>query len=511
MISASAAEYDVQRQVNTYTGDVTITYGPTIVRADKIELHYSNLEKFGEASGNVTVTDPEGRMTASRFLFRWARKSGEADDVDLAAGGFRIRAKHIDIEPEERHFVAGKDGKAKQVVTPAKWTLTGVFATSCNRKIPVYGIQSDRITLTPGKSGVSEHTRFQLLGKTIFSWPKNGFSLDRRDKGFGLPGLARDRNGNNGITWAGGSLLDDRTAMDFAFGVFQQRLPTGKITVAHSFVPADGQSYPIDPISDVDERFNRGYFETVRIRSYESEAAFYRSERASVSISSSLNVTPQGRLEDMAYNRPAELIGEKSLRVGAFSLLAQTRIESVQPLRRATTVRSGTMLSALSPEVNLGKNLRLVSRFDFANFLSSKSDYGWIRGIAGLQYKPTRWLSIGAAYQDSLDFGTPQFGIDPLAIKSAFHGRVDFDFGPTKLSFLNKYDFRKRKIVDREFVASQVIGCVEFFYLIREFPRDTAVGLKLRAQDFFESLRSRKPKREASASKPTVISSKEKP
>lgn len=509
-ITASAADYDVQRQVNTYSGMVTITYGPTVIKADKIELHYGSLEKFGEASGNVSMTDPEGRMTATRLLFRWARKSGEADEVDLVAGGFRVKAKHIEIEPEERNTVVGKDGKPRAVVIPAKWTLTGVFATSCNRKVPAYSVLADRVTLTPGKSGVAEHTRFQILGKTLFSWPKNGFSLDRRDKGFGLPGLARDRNGNNGITWAGGSLLNDRTAMDFAFGVFQQRLPTGKVTVTRSFVPADGQAYPIDPLNEVEERFNRGYFETVRVRSYDREASFYRSERAAIALSSSLNVTPQGRLEDKAYNRPLELIAEKTIKLGGFSLIAQSRIESVQPLRGATTVRNGTMISGLAPEIRLGKGLQLISRFDLSSYLGGRSTYGWFRGIGGLHFQPTTWLTLGLAYQNSFELGTPEFGIDPLAMKSGVHARIDFDFGPTKISFLDKYDFGKRKIVDREFVASQVIGCVELFYLIREFPRDTAIGLKLRAQSFFESLRSRKPKREEEP-KRTVISSPDKP
>jgi hypothetical protein len=100
-------------------------------------------------------------------------------------------------------------------------------------------------------------------------------------------------------------------------------------------------------------------------------------------------------------------------------------------------------------------------------------------------------VRFGAAYVYGSHTGTPSFAIDELFSTRAFHGRVDFDFGPTKLSLLSKFDFEKRKWFDNEIGLSQVLGPIEPFITFREFPRTVTFGVRLRAEQAFDRLRRR--------------------
>ena len=79
---------------------------------------------------------------------------------------------------------------------------------------------------------------------------------------------------------------------------------------------------------------------------------------------------------------------------------------------------------------------------------------------------------------------------DRLLIRDEGMARLDLDFGPTKMSILEKRDFDRDRWY-REYKASQVLGCMEAFVVARQFPRSYRLGLTLRLDDFFKILRSR--------------------
>src|SRR5205823_2355532 len=152
---------------------------------------------------------------------------GEADNVNVQAQGFQVWAGHIDIQPERRAMLPDKTGVPREQVIPARWTLTDVSGTSCTRPLPSYLIRSPKVVVEPGRMGTASHPDFYVLGHKIIRLPDQHFSLDRRNKGIGLPTISLNRDWHLGAVWTGGLLLDDRTAMDFRTSVFPGRAVSG--------------------------------------------------------------------------------------------------------------------------------------------------------------------------------------------------------------------------------------------------------------------------------------------
>ena len=117
-------------------------------------------------------------------------------------------------------------------------------------------------------------------------------------------------------------------------------------------------------------------------------------------------------------------------------------------------------------------------------------------------FNPSRMVRMGGAPVYGSHVGEPTFDIDRLFATRAFHGRLDFDFGTTRLSFLTKYDLDRRKWYDNEIGLSQVAGPIEPFVTFREFPRTVTFGVRLRAEQAFDKLRQRLENRTPNRSKP---------
>jgi hypothetical protein len=55
---------------------------------------------------------------------------------------------------------------------------------------------------------------------------------------------------------------------------------------------------------------------------------------------------------------------------------------------------------------------------------------------------------------------------------------------------MQKWD-RRLGWFDREYTASQVIGCLEPFLLYRKYPQDYNLGIRFRLDEFYDVLRRR--------------------
>lgn len=508
IVTAPSARLDTVRQVQIYENGVVATYGPTVLRAQKLEVFYAQGQKYGEATGEVVLEDPEGNLRASRLIFRWGDRSGEAFDVALDSGGMVLRAKRIEIQPERREVVQDPKEGLKTRVIPPTWVLYEVEATTCRQRVPLYSVYTPKVTITPGRRGIADRPRFSLFGRSILTLPRQRFSLDRREKGFGLPGVARSRDGRLGVTWSAGFLLNDISSLDFGISSYQRSFPGYVVTYARTFVAPDGNQRPIAPRSEFEERFSFGYFDNVFVDRPEAEEGFYNEKRASLSVSSQWNAAPATRRGDQVFNKPIEIAYERSDTFGPLKAISQARTGLLGQTRGSTDPRSSLTTSILPPRLRLGKNLSLLSRLDAATFGTTEGLYSWFRGQLGLVYEPTSWLRLGAATFGSGEAGNAQFPMDELFSKSGSHLRLDVNLGPTKLSLLNKYDSRVRKWYDREYTASQVVGCLEAFILYRQEPNQYGFGLRLRANEFFDNLRQRNQRRTQPASPPkrTTIS-----
>ena len=89
------------------------------------------------------------------------------------------------------------------------------------------------------------------------------------------------------------------------------------------------------------------------------------------------------------------------------------------------------------------------------------------------------------------EFGLAAFDSDRLYSKMSFNVRADWGRGPTKFSFLTKYDLTQGRWYDDEYGFSQIMGCVEPYVFWRRFPNEFSFGISLRADEFIEKLRRR--------------------
>src|SRR6185436_20738355 len=105
--------------------------------------------------------------------------------------------------------------------------------------------------------------------------------------------------------------------------------------------------------------------------------------------------------------------------------------------------------------------------------------------------QPTKWLSFGVSYAHAQEFGDATFRADRLLIRDMAMGRIDFDLGPTKISLLEKRDFDRDRWY-HEYMATQVMGCLEFSIISRDFPRSRHIGLSLRLDEFIDVLKKRR-------------------
>lgn len=465
---------DLVNEIVKYEGGVTLEYGPTLITADAATIYYA--QGYAEVTGNVVVTDPEGTIFAQHLRFSWQEHTGHADNVTVELGNATVKAAALDIFPD-------------------RWELTDATATNCKRPLPFYMVRSRKVVLYPGKKAVAQRPKIFVLGKEIVTLPNRTFSLDRRDPGLQYPTIGYKKNGTLGVTWASGLLLDDQTLFSGSMSAFPGR-PVGiNLVVAHSWIPAKVTQAPIPPRNDLGERFTNAYFDNVNVDSRSSEERSLHTPRASVSIGSIFGGKGTGRLDEESYAKPFDIAGEKSFRLGGWAGIGQVRLQAIRQASDATHIRSTSAIALLPPSLDLGHGFYGVARFDASSFVASSSVYAWVRAQSGILYNPSKTLSLGAVYVDSLDVGRSMFPIDELTSKEGLQLRGDLNLGGTRLSYLVKSDARAHKWYDREYKVSQAIGCVEAFLTYRQFPSQYALGIRLRADDLFDALRRRDPRR----------------
>src|SRR5207247_7716510 len=112
---------------------------------------------------------------------------------------------------------------------------------------------------------------------------------------------------------------------------------------------------------------------------------------------------------------------------------------------------------------------------------SGGGNYGWLRPLGAIVYKPNQQVQLSAGYFAAKEWGTPLFNDDRLYSNHAAHFRADLNFPATDISFLAKYDFDKKNFYDFEISIGQVAECIRPFVSYRKFPGAFAIGFTLRA------------------------------
>lgn len=455
-----------------FTGGVTARYGPTVLKAEELELDYA--AKRGWARGKVEVLDPEGSLSARELEFDWAAGTGTALDVEAYAEPVRFRAKRLRIEP-------------------GVWTLEDVFATPSRTRPPEIAVRAPRLTLRPGRSGRLVRPSFDLFGWGTGPYPSYSFSLDPRVEGFRLPAVTFKRGAGLGFAWQSGFMVGKNLSLFANTNVMQTEYPRSRIALAWSAVKPNRNTGWLLPQSELGERFGKGFLDNVYVRTPETEDRWLGAQRRTIAVVSSTNESVAGRLVSPdGITKPWDLAAEISQRVNPrLALYGQARVQSVRLAQRDPfQTRSLVQSSALYGPVPVGPQLQLRFRLDtFATVGAGTDGYGWTRGAATLAWRPTpRWtFGLGASVAGAS--GKPGLVIDPLAYGNLVMGRATYDYGPYRGSVLLKYDYRQGRWVDTEYAASLVAGSFEPYVEARLFPREYRLGVRLRLDSFFARLR----------------------
>lgn len=458
----------------TFEQGVRATFGSEILTADTLTL-YPQDEK-GDATGHVVVTDPAGLLSADNLSFSWkpGEKGGAGQNAHLDLAGVMINAETFQSIPGN----------------PPAEVFTNVVGTSCaNEKTPLYTIHSPRVIFYPGKEGIIRHPTVYIYGHRIITLPTHTFTLDPRVKGIGLPGLAFGR-GKFGILWAPSKLIDDRTAFSMDIRSFRGEHFTADAYVSRSFLSADKATTLITPKSDLSERFTNSYFDSIRVLTPEVGEANNRSPRNDLSIGSSWNHGSTNDPTPDIYSKLIEGVYELGGPVGKYGYQASLRAQDIRLNNDPYHPRIVSQGTLGAPSYRLANKVFATGRIDTSTFLGSTA-FGWVRTEAGLYTTPTSWLTLSAGFAHGNEAGRALFPADRLLIRNEAIGRFDFNLGPRQFSLMFKRDYDRNEWY-REYMARQVVGCLEFFVVSRQFPRSYQLGVTLRIDQFLHILQSRK-------------------
>jgi hypothetical protein len=374
---------------------------------------------------------------------------------------------------------------------PPTLLFTNVYGTSCARdRVPLYAIRSPRVVFHPGKEGIIRHPVLYIFGQRIATLPTHRFSLDPRIHGIPLPGISLGKS-KVGLLWAPSFLIDKQTAANINVRSFKGEPFIANAYISRSYLSAQDAFHLINPHSELSERFIGSYFDNIRVVTPLAGSNSLRAKRDTLSIGSEWNHTSLNDPSKSRYSKLLEGIYEKGGSIGSkagyqYSFRAQDIRREGEAFHARAIAQGSIGLEA----TRLASSVYAEPRLDGAVFMGATSS-GWARAELGVFTNPKKWLTLGVAYGHGQEFGSALYRADRLLIRDEGLARLDLDFGPTKMSILEKRDFDRDKWY-REYSVSQVMGCLQVFVVSRQFPRSYQLGLTLRLDDFFKILRSRK-------------------
>lgn len=463
-------------KVAIFEGDVTATYGVTVVRTDKLVLYMDDAEQRGIAEGSTTVDDPEGSLKAERLEFRWHYddRNGTASNVVIDVAGVTVSA---DLA----------------VFTQEAWRFDGVTLSPCAGDDGL-GLKLRSLTVEPGRRAIGRHLEFNVGGRKLASWPRYEVSLDRKSEGLQWPTIVSREGDAYGLGWKGGFELGPSAVLNAQITAFPRHATSGSVYLTKSLLSPDRIRDTITPKSDISTPFSNSYFDHLGVLSRSTERETVGAPRLSASAGVGRGL---GRAESIEgqYNKPWDLVAEYGDTFGDWSVFGQGRFQRIGSRTSGYVDRTVGALSVLPPELPIGSSLSIVGRFDSRIYGTEGREHGWGRGLIGVDARLSKFVSIGAAFTKGWTQGAPEFTFDRPEVLDGFHVRVNLQLGPTTIGFLAKRNDGALGWYDHEYYVAQVAGCFEPFILIRERPNSLTFGITLRPLKEFERLRDRAVKR----------------
>jgi len=466
---AQSCTYDEETKTYTFADGVVAKFGIETVQADLLVVQFEN--RTAKATGHVRFDDPDGNLTADSLSYDWTpgKIHGTAENFVAHLVNVTIRA-------------------ARAEITQDKYELFDVSGTSCRLDPPLFALKTRHLTLYPESYGKAERPSIDFFGHRLLSIPDRTFNLNPRTEGFNPPSVSYRRGNGFGVSFRSGFLLSGKTDLVTTYSSYPGALPSYGVVYTQSLLPAEKIAHIVTPRSELSERFSFGYLENILVEHPEDEASFLHRTRKSFGFDSLWNQSSTGRSDPAHYTKPAEGVFETGGLLGTIGYYGQARLQTIRRNDEATNTRLVLAGSAGLPSRTIGPHLSTLARVDSSLFVGP--NYGWARGIAGVVYRPVTQVTLSTGGYVSQDFGQSQYAIDPLYSKNGLVFRGDLNLGPTKISYMTKWDHALGWF-DREYTASQVVGCLEPFVVYRQNPNTYNIGLRFRLDEFYDLLRRR--------------------
>lgn len=459
-----------REQKIVFSGGVVANYGPTTLHAQTLTISQNPKDKRGSAEGDILLDDPDGTIEAQFLEFNWGDRTGTGRDIAIGIEGLFLRAESAQIKPDE-------------------WVFTGVVASPDRSSKPLLQVRSPRVSYRPGKSGVARKATLYGLGTRLITLPSYRFGGRRQGQSLALPSVSFSQG--LGVSWQPAVPIDDRTRFDGSLRAKSGEGPGIGVQVTRSFLPRNEPEGVIAPASELNERFTYGYFDNIYVTSTTEERDIVGARRNSVSLGATLNQGAPGRLNKELYTKPFEIIFEQARPFGNFDFYSSLHFHDIREDGGPKERRALAQVAALLPTYDFGGGLRTHARVDMMGIAGDKNRFGWTQAQLGLVYSPVQNLTLGAAWVRGREFGRSTFDADRLFSLGGYQLRLDADFGPTRISYLTKYDNARKKWFDNEIAVSQKLGGISPYISYREFPRSFSFGVKLTVEDTLKRISKR--------------------
>jgi hypothetical protein len=247
------------------------------------------------------------------------------------------------------------------------------------------------------------------------------------------------------------------------------------------------------PRSDLEERFVDSYLDNVSVPSVLSEMTSLGGPRQSISLGTAWNVATVGRPQNSKdVSKPLEVVAEIGDDFGLVRGYVQSRLQRIRPDRLSNErTRANFSATLTSLSVGISQDLGLRLRADAGAYFAGASQFGWTRGMVALDWNASKTASVSLGYAATGSAGNPQFPFDDVRRGSSIIGRIDFIAGPYGFRLAAKCDPRSGKVFDRQYQFSLVAGAFEPFITVRENPRTTILGIRLRFEGLLRKLQRR--------------------
>ncbi len=186
-----------------WTGQAEFEYGGVMFFADNIELHTDT--HLLTATGNVVLSNAEGRISAERIEFNTQSRTGtfyQASGI-ISLGPNADRVQFGNQDPDVYFY-----GEVVSKIGEKKYRITRGGFTTCVQPTPRWELTAGTLTLNLQDYALLKNTVLRVKGVPVFYVPMAYYPMDenQRNTGFLLPSYGtstlRGQAISNAFFWA---------------------------------------------------------------------------------------------------------------------------------------------------------------------------------------------------------------------------------------------------------------------------------------------------------------------